>query len=86
MAAADMVRSGLASPSDFRLLLGLAGWAPQQLSAEIASGVWHCVAASKSLVMAPEGEARTWMGQSAHGSCRAAFSMCANVAGLLLDH
>jgi putative AlgH/UPF0301 family transcriptional regulator len=53
-----MVRSGLASPSEFRLLLGLAGWAPQQLSDEIAAGVWYCVAASKSLVMAPEGGLR----------------------------
>jgi putative AlgH/UPF0301 family transcriptional regulator len=50
-----MVRSGLAPASDFRLLLGLAGWAPQQLTSEIAAGVWYCVAASKSLVMAPEG-------------------------------
>lgn len=53
--AASMVRSGLAPPSDFRLLLGLAGWAPGQLSSEIESGVWHCVAASKSIIMPTNG-------------------------------
>ncbi|GBG00046.1 hypothetical protein Rsub_12871 [Raphidocelis subcapitata] len=50
-----MVRSGLAGAGDFRLLLGLAGWAPGQLAGEVASGVWYCAAASRGVIMPPEG-------------------------------
>jgi putative transcriptional regulator len=34
----DLVRG--AGPSEFRLLLGCAGWAPRQLEAEIGAGAW----------------------------------------------
>ncbi len=43
-------------PSDFRLILGCAGWAPGQLEAEIAVGAWLPAPLDASLVMdvAPE--------------------------------
>ena len=38
-------------PTDFRMLLGCAGWAPGQLEAEIGAGAWLPAAVSPALVM-----------------------------------
>lgn len=80
--AADMVRSGLAAPSDFKLLLGLAGWAPGQLASEVDAGVWHCVAASRSVIMPRSGEGSTrGAAAAAAGRCMlaAASASCASM-------
>jgi putative AlgH/UPF0301 family transcriptional regulator len=50
-AAVDLVRSGLAKPEDFSLMLGMTGWAPRQLDTEIAAGAWYVVAAGQSLAL-----------------------------------
>jgi putative transcriptional regulator len=38
-------------PTEFRMLLGCAGWAPGQLEAEIGAGAWLPAAVSPGLVM-----------------------------------
>lgn len=38
-------------PTDFRMLLGCAGWAPGQLEAEIGAGAWLPTAVAPALVM-----------------------------------
>lgn len=50
-AAVDLVRSGLAKPEDFKLLLGMTGWSAGQLEQEIAAGAWWVVAAGPGLVL-----------------------------------
>lgn len=43
----------------FRIYLGYAGWAPQQLDAELARGDWHVRSATLEQVFSDEGE-RLW--------------------------
>lgn len=50
-AAVELVRSGLARPEDFSLMLGMTGWAPRQLDNEIAAGAWYVVAAGQGLAL-----------------------------------
>lgn len=50
--ALQLVRSGMADPEEFMLVLGMTGWAPQQLSREIAEGTW-CVAATSTNLIVP---------------------------------
>lgn len=76
--AASMVRSGLAAPSDFRLLLGLAGWAPGQLAAEVAGGVWACAAASRSVIMPSEGARSVCVCGGGEGRRGAAWLLAVN--------
>lgn len=58
--AAELVREGLASPSEFRLLAGYSGWAPGQLMQEIGSGSWFVVAASHTLILRCINETALW--------------------------
>lgn len=51
--AAALVKANLASPREFHLVLGGAGWAPGQLEAEIAAGCWHLLAVGEDLVLPP---------------------------------
>jgi putative AlgH/UPF0301 family transcriptional regulator len=52
-AAAGLVRAGLASPGEFRLALGLAGWAAGQLEDEVSRGVWRVAVASADALLPP---------------------------------
>ena len=54
--AVRLVQAGLSNPHDFNLMLGVSGWAPQQLASEINCGMWHCVAASPDLILPRKGE------------------------------
>jgi hypothetical protein len=45
------MQARLASPSQFMLCVGMAGWAKGQLAAELAAGCWHCVAAAPDLLL-----------------------------------
>jgi putative transcriptional regulator len=49
----DSVR-GRVKPSEFRLYLGYAGWAPGQLQAEIRIGAWTVLASRSALVFDPD--------------------------------
>ncbi|KAG1664380.1 hypothetical protein FOA52_004713 [Chlamydomonas sp. UWO 241] len=62
--AVSLVEAGLAKASDFHMMLGVSGWAPRQLAAEVSRGLWYVVAASPDLVLpkraggcAPSGDA-----------------------------
>lgn len=50
--AIELVRSGDAPASDFRLLAGYSGWGPHQLEREVEDGAWWVVAASPALIHA----------------------------------
>ena len=50
--AAQQVESGKHAVEDFRFFVGLCGWGPGQLSAELArGGSWHCAACSLELLL-----------------------------------
>ena len=52
--AGQQVESGQHTVEDFRFFVGVCGWGPGQLSAEIArGGSWHCAACSRELLLAP---------------------------------
>jgi len=42
------------SPPTFRVFVGYAGWAPEQLAAELARGDWHIVPVHEQLLFATE--------------------------------
>lgn len=49
-----MVATGKAKVDDFKFMLHLCGWAPGQLEAEIARGVWLPVATSANVSPSPQ--------------------------------
>ncbi|GIL79513.1 hypothetical protein Vretifemale_8832 [Volvox reticuliferus] len=49
--AIRLVSGGMLRAQDFTLVLGMCGWRPGQLVAEIAEGWWHVIAASPDLVL-----------------------------------
>ncbi|GLI68218.1 hypothetical protein VaNZ11_012563 [Volvox africanus] len=49
--AIQLVSGGMLRAQDFTLVLGMCGWRPGQLVAEIAEGWWHVIAASPDLVL-----------------------------------
>lgn len=50
--AAQQVESGKHAVEDFRFFVGVCGWGPGQLSAELArGGSWHCAACSPELLL-----------------------------------
>lgn len=51
--AVELIKANMASPRDFRLVLGGAGWAPGQLAAEVAAGCWQVLAVGQALVLPP---------------------------------
>lgn len=52
--AGQQVESGQQNINDFRFFVGVCGWGPGQLSAELArGGSWHCAACSPELLLAP---------------------------------
>jgi putative transcriptional regulator len=56
LAAFDAVLRG-GGPTEFRLVLGCAGWAPGQLESEISTGAWLPATVDVDLVFAPNLEA-----------------------------
>ena len=38
--ARDALASGMATPDEYRLFMGYAGWAPSQLEGECANNTW----------------------------------------------
>lgn len=53
-AAGKQVESGNQAVEDFRFFVGICGWGPGQLSAELArGGSWHCAACSPELLLVP---------------------------------
>eukprot|EP00210_Caulerpa_lentillifera_P006642 g6345.t1 len=45
------VESGVISPSDFKLIVGISSWGPYQLARELQDNVWYVVSASRSLLL-----------------------------------
>ena len=46
----NLVLSGQADASEFRLLSGYTAWAPDELDKEVASGRWWVVSASPTII------------------------------------
>lgn len=79
----DIVRSGLAKPDDFSLMLGMTGWAPKQLDNEIAAGAWYVVAAGQALALPHKQGLNGFVKHQSHQQSRASDASWRQVLQLI---